>query len=235
MKKYLVLLLLCIFAISGFAQEGTRAKTDSPSLELAKSTVKLYGGDKFKNMKTLVVRGTTEISGAFPQSLPGTFVTILAGEKYRIELISPIQSFKQIFDGEQTSSSFSGITLPPINRLGLPLLQKIDSEGFKVSDLPELLSKKKGFRITSPEGYFTDFIIDGKSGQIKSYEASFDYNGRQVTTSVDIEKNREVEGVLIPEVYSQRFDLAGLTIYSAFKAKEIAVNAEVANDVFVMN
>jgi hypothetical protein len=234
MKKYIVLLLISIFAICGYAQDGA-AKSDSPSLELAKATQKIYGGDKFKNMKTLVVRGTTDISGAFPQPIAAAFVTIYAGEKYRLEIDNPFQPFKQIFDGEQTFSSIGGVSLPPINRLGLPLLQRFDNEGFKVTNLPELLKKKKGFRITSPEGYYTDFIIDEKNGQVKSYEASYDMNGRNATTSVEIDKVREVDGVLVPENYSQRFDLSGLTIYSAFKAKIISVNAEVKDDVFVMN
>ena len=160
---------------------------------------------------------------------------ILSGEKYRLEINNPFQPFKQIYDGEQTFSSFNGISLPPINRLGLPLLQRFENEGFKVSGLPELLKKKKGFRITSPEGYYTDFIVDEKSGMIKSYEASYDLNGRNATTSVEIDKTRDVDGVIIPESYSQRFDLGGLIIYSAFKAKEINVNSEITNDVFVMN
>ena len=102
-----------------------------------------------------------------------------------------------------------------------------------VSALPDK-SKKKGFRITSPEGYYTDFFIDEKTNHIKSYEASYDYNGRKITTSVEIDKMREVSGVFVPERYAQRFDTGQFTIYANFKAKEILVDTEVADDVFTM-
>jgi hypothetical protein len=36
----------------------------------------------------------------------------------------------------------------------------------------------------------------------------------------------------VPERYAQRFETGNLTIYSDFKAKEILVNSNVADDVF---
>ena len=206
-------------------------KTSSP-LELAESTVKVYGGDKFKNMKTLVVRGTADISGSPTMNFPATFATIYAGEKYRLEIVNPFQPFKQTFDGQQTLSSVRGFELPPLNRLGLPLLQKIGEKDFTVSALPESIKNKTGFRITAPEGFYTDFIIDAKTGMIKSYESSYEINGRNVTTSVEIDKVREVDGVKVPERYAQRLDLGQFTAYVDFKAKEILVNSAIADDVF---
>ena len=183
-------------------------------------------------MKTLIVRGTAKIIGSPTATFPATFAMILSGEKYRLEISNPFQPFKQVYDGRQTQSSVNNFTLPPINRLGLPLLQKIETENFTVSALPEKYKKKKGFRITSPEGFYTDFFTDEKSGQIKSYEASYDFNGRNITTSVEIDKVLDVKGVLVPELYVQRFDMGQFTIYSNFKAKEILVDTEVADDVF---
>jgi len=55
-----------------------------------------------------------------------------------------------------------------------------------------------------------------------------------VTTSVEIDKVREVAGVKIPEKYAQRFDLGQLTLYATFKAQEILVNSAVSDDVFVI-
>ena len=75
--------------------------------------------------------------------------------------------------------------------------------------------------MTSPDGYFTDFYLDEKTNQIKGYDSSYDLNGRAVTTSVEIDKYRVVDGVTVPEKYSQRFDTEQLTIYANFKAKEI--------------
>ena len=251
MKKYSILLLIFVFAAGAFAQKDdkqkkedkektplaitaavTISKTSTP-MELAKAALAAHGGDKFKNMKTLKVIGTAEVSGSPTQVMSGSFATIFSGEKYRLEIVVPIQSFKQVYDGEQTISSIPNFQLPPLNRLGLPLLAKIDEKGFTVAELPEK-AKKLGFRITSPEGYYTDFFIDEKTGQVKSYAAKYDFGGREITTAVDIDKVKDVEGILVPEKYSQRFELGQITMYSNFKAKEILVNTEIADDVFTM-
>lgn len=212
---------------------NTASKTTVSPLETAKLALTAHGGDKFKKMKTLIVRGTADVSGSPTTTFPATFATVYAGDKYRLEISNPFQPFKQVYDGKETYSSVDNFYLPPINRLGLPLLQKIETEGFSVAALPEK-NKKKGFRITSPEGYYTDFFIDEKTNQVKGYEASYDYNGRKITTSVEIDKMRDVNGVIVPERYAQRFDTGQLTIYANFKAKEILVDTEVADDVFTM-
>ncbi|HVE57765.1 MAG TPA: hypothetical protein VNB22_13115 [Pyrinomonadaceae bacterium] len=247
MKKLNVLLVVLIFAVGIFAQKEQNPKEkkgkENPTVaetktaepvDLAKAALTAQGGDKFKNMKTLIVRGTADISGSPTQTFPSAFAMIFSGDKYRYEITNPFQPFKQIYDGEQTVSSIPNFTLPPINRLGLPLLQKLDEKGYTVSALPEKSKKKTGFRITSPEGYYTDFFVDEKTGQIKGYEASYTFNERNVTTSVEIDKIREVDGVKIPEKYAQRFELGFATIYADFKAKDILINTEVASDVFSM-
>ena len=244
MKKYSILLIVTMFAANSFAQANkktkpenktmvTATKTDNASLVLAKAAVAAHGGDNFKKMKTLDVRGTVDVTvSTFPQAVPATFATIYSGDKYRLEIINPFQPLKQVYDGQQTSSSINGFDFPPINRLGLPLLQRIDEKDFVVSALTEQNKKKKGFRITSPEGYYTDFFIDEKSGQVKGYESSYTVNNREVTTSVEIDRFRTVEGLLIPEKYSQRFDLGQITVYANFKAKDILVNTPVADSIF---
>lgn len=249
MKKSLILPAIFVFSASAaFAQieqpqnkEQTDKKIDvaataitsktATPLELAKAALAAHGGDKFRLMKSLVVRGTVDISGTPSQSFPGTFATVFAGEKYRLE-INSLQSFKQTFDGQQTNSSARGFELPPLNRLGLPLLSKIGEKDFAVSALPEKSKKKTGFRITSPEGFYTDFFVDEKTGMVKSYESSYEIGERTATTSVDIDKIREVDGVKIPERYAQRLDFGSLTVYAAFKAKDILVNSAVADEIF---
>ncbi len=241
MKKFSILLFVFILTTGVFAQKETvKEKEKSANVEvkineplaLAKAALAAHGGDKFKNMKTLIVRGSADISGSPTQTFPATFSMVFSGDKYRYEIANPVQPFKQTYDGQQTVSSVPNFTLPPINRLGLPLLQKMDEKGFVVAALPDKSKKKNGFRITSPEGYYTDFFIDEKTGQIKGYEASYNFNDRNVTTSVEIDKIREVDGVKIPEKYAQRFELGFATIYADFKAKDILINSEVAADVF---
>jgi hypothetical protein len=209
-------------------------KPDSSPMDLAKIALRAHGGDSFKNMKTLVIHGTAEVSGSPTQTIPATFDFVFKGEKYRIDIANPMQPLKQIYDGDQTYSSMPNFSFPPLNRIGLALLPKIEEKGYMVAALPADKKKKLSFRITSPEGYYTDFFLNEKTGQVKSYESSFDVNGRTVTTAVDIDKVRLVEGVYVPEKYSQRFELGSLTIYSAFKASEIRVNSAVADDVFAI-
>ncbi len=211
----------------------TVSKTAAP-MELAKAALAAQGGDKFKNMKTLVVTGTADVSGSPSMTFPAPFVMTYSGDKYRLEITTPFLLFKQIYDGQQTYSSAGDVSLPPINRLGLPLLPKIEEKGFTVSALPEAKKKKTGFRITSPEGFYTDFFIDEKTNLVKGYEASYEINGKTITTAVEIDKLREVEGVKIPERYAQRFETGNLTVYANFKAKEILVNTMLADDIFVM-
>ncbi|MDQ6785784.1 MAG: hypothetical protein M3033_03055 [Acidobacteriota bacterium] len=246
MKKYATLIFVFISTVSGFSQQNEQkpltkdketaatlsvSKTATP-IEIAKIALAAHGGDKFKTMKTLVVRGTVDISGSPTMTFPGTFATIFSGEKYRLEIVNPIQPFKQTFDGQQTVSSIRGFELPPLNRLGLPLLARIGDKDFTVSALSEKSKKKMGFRITAPEGFYTDFFIDEKTGMIKSYEASYQVGDRTVTTSIEIDKVRDIDGVKIPERYAQRFDTGQVTFYASFKAKEILVNSAVADDVF---
>lgn len=203
---------------------------------MAKLALEAHGGEKLRTMKSLIMRGSVDVTtSAFNQAIPATFVIIFAKEKYRFEIANPFQPIKQIFDGVNTSTTIrGGMTLPPVNRLGFPVLPRIGETGFVITPLPEAKKKKHGFRMTSPEGFYTDFYLDEKTKQIKGYDSSYDINGRMVTTSVEIDKLRVVDGVLVPERYVQRFDTEQITIYANFKAKEILVNSEVADDVFSM-
>lgn len=230
-----VAVLLVSLALSQNAKNSPSPKTSNVEASaLAKAALVAHGGEKFRSVKTMVIRGSVDLtSTAFNQAIAGGFSMAFAGDKYRIELANPFQSFKQTYDGVQTYTSIpAGFALPPINRLGLPLLQRLGDEGFTVSSLPEDSKKKGGFRITAPDGYFTDFYVDEKTKQIKSYEATYEYSGRMFTTSVEIGKYRDVQGVFIPEKYSQRFDLGQIVVYGDFKTKDILINGELSPDVF---
>jgi hypothetical protein len=241
----LILTVITIFglAFTVAAQKADVKPTDKPvatedkaALDLAKAVYLAHGGEKFRSMKTLVVKGSVDVNSPslINQAIAGGFTMAFARDKYRVELATPFQSFKQTYDGQQTYSSMQiGFALPPLNRLGIPLLQRLGSDGYVVSKLPASAKNKTGFRITAPDGFYTDFYVDGKTNQIKGYESQYDFNGRIFTTSVEIEKYRSVDGVVVPERYSQRFDLGQLgVIYADFKSKDILVNTELANDVF---
>ena len=235
MKLVFVVCLVFAFAVV------TGAQTKSPSkyereIVLAKLTLEAHGGEKLRTMKSLIVKGSVDVTtSAFNQAIPATFVVILAKEKYRFEIANPFQPIKEVFDGVNKSTTIrGGMSLPPVNRLGFPVLPMIGQPGFVITSLPDNKKKKKGFRMTSPDGYYTDFYIDEKTNQIKGYDSQYDINGRIVTTSVEVEKLRVVDGIAVPEKYAQRFDTEQVTIYADFKAKDIQVNTEIADDVFTM-
>lgn len=238
MPRILFFLIFAVTLAGAAVAQKTPAvqpeKAFAAETELAKKAIAAHGGEKLKSMKSLIVRGSVDVStSAMAQTFPATFVTIFAGEKYRLEIANPFQPLKQVYDGTTTSSSIKGgFTLPPINRLGFPLLQNLGKQGFVITALPADKKKKKGFRMSSPEGFHTDFYLDEKTDEVKGYDSTYTIEGRTVTTSVEIDKCRLVEGVLVPEKYAQRFDTEQLTVYAAFKAKEIVVNSAIEDGVF---
>jgi hypothetical protein len=236
-----VILLLSTLAFSQVVTgvSGPKAGPEKPSaadsapMDLAKATLAAHGGDKLKRMKSLVVKGTVELSAGTPQTIPATFAMITSGNRYFFELDNPFQPFKQVFDGQRTYSA-GMFELPPMTSLGFPLLPKVGDTGYVVSAVPEGKKKRRGFRITTPEGFYTDFYIDEKTSQIKGYESSYDMNGRTVTTSVQIDEMQTIEGVVVPKRYSQRFDIGQTAFYADFRSKEILINTPVPDSYFVL-
>jgi hypothetical protein len=237
MRSAIIFLLVAVMSVTGISQTKPVATIDKFEAEnlLAKLAVEAHGGDKFRKMKTLSMIGTVDVTASsMPQPIPASFVMIFSGDRYRVEINNPFQPIKQVFDGAHTTTSVAnGFTLPPFNRVGFPVLQRAGDAGFVITSLPEAKKKKKGFRITSPEGYATDFYLDEKTNQVKGYDSTYDVGGRTVNTAAEIDKIRVVDGVTIPEKYVQRFSVGELVLFANFNAKQITVNQEVANDVFV--
>ena len=232
---FAVILAVFLFTLTAVPHTGVTA-VRSPFTDVeavAKAAYQAHGGERLKKLKTLVIRGSVDVtSSAFPQAIAGGFSTVISGDKYILDIQTPFQSLKQVYDGENTVSSIPGITLPPVTSLGFPMLLRLGEAGYRVSALPESKKKRRGFRLTAPDGFFTDFYVDEVTSLIKGYESAYEIRGRNYTTSIEVDKNRVVEGLTIPERYAQRFDLGGLTAYSSFKAKEILVNPEIDNAAF---
>lgn len=202
-------------------------------LDLAKATLAAHGGEKLKNIKTLVMKGSLDMN-VFNQVTPAAFSIAISGEKYSFEINNPFQPMKQVYDGVQTFSTIQGFQLPPVTSLGFPLLPKVGVEGYAIAALSDLKKKRKGFRITTPDGFYTDFYIDEKTSQIKGYESSYVVGERSVTTSVEVDEFQTVDGIVVPKKYSQRFDLGSITAYANFKTKDILINAPIDDGVFAM-
>lgn len=238
MKNAVGLIIYCLAFCNCIAAQsngpGTKPAPKPTEAEaVARAAFDAHGGEKLRKLRTLVIRGSVDVtSSAFPQAIAGGFSTVISGNKYILDIQTPFQSLKQVFDGDNTISSIPGITLPPVTSLGFPMLPRLGETGYVVSQLPEAKKKQRGFRLTAPDGFFTDFYIDEKTNLIKGYESAYEIRGRNFTTSIEVDKNRVVDGLTIPEKYAQRFDLGGLTAYSSFKAKEILVNSTIDDAIF---
>ncbi len=239
--KHLSILLILVLSFNVFAQKKDEKSTNktvdaqtAKALKLAQEAFDTHGGKKLKEMKNLSIIGSVDITvSAFNQQLPATFATIFSGDKYRLEINSPVANFKQIHDGVNTfTSPERGVNLPPINRLGLPLLQRLGEEGFIVTALAK--KKKTGFRITAPDGYYTNFYLNKKTKKIKGYDSTYIVNDVEATTVVEIDKYENKDGILIPSKYAQRFNFGQMIVYAEFKAKEITINGDIEDDVFTL-
>jgi hypothetical protein len=251
MKKILVR-SLSLFAVAAglsatvFAQNDTAGKaapaavkdptptviaisaTTSP-VDLARAAVAAQGGEKFKTLKSMVLRGSADL---YPpnstQSIPGGFILVLAGDKLRIEIDArPAFSFKQIYDGQQSYSSVPGVEIPPMSKFGLSMLAKYDQSGFVVTAIPDE-KKLRGFRITDGDGNVTNFYIDATTGRLVRFLIPFN----NYTFGTEYEKVKEVDGVLVPQKFSQRLEMPQGVFYANYNVKDVKLNQPIGDDVF---
>ena len=214
------------------ASPPTTVSMAGSPVNIAKATLSAHGGDKLKKLRSLVMKGSVDVN-AFNQTMPGAFSTAISGDKYFFEIISSVQRLKQVFDGKETYSSIPGFSLPPVTSLGFPLLPRVGDKGYAITAL-DTKKKQRGFRITTPEGFYTDFIVDEKTSQIKGYESAYDVGGRIVTTSVEVKAYELIDGISVPKNYSQRFDLGAMTAYVSFKTKTIQINTPIEDSAFAL-
>jgi len=248
MKKFTATFVFLLLAVPTLRAQGptstkspaTTASTipaaptitaNSSPVELARAALAAQGGDKFKNLKSMMMFGSANLYAPnSSQSVPGKFVMVTAGEKVRIDIdASPIFKFKQIYDGQQSMSSIPGIQLPPPSKFGLLVLTKYDQPGYTVSALPDK-KKLRGFRIVDAEGNTTDFYIDPLTARVTQF--LIPYNG--YTFGTENSKYTEVEGVLIPFSFTQRLETQQGAFFAEYKVKDVRLNQPIADDVFVM-
>jgi hypothetical protein len=203
----------------------------STPIELARAALAAQGGDKFKNLKSMTLIGSADLyAPSSTASIPGKFVIVTTGDKVRIEIDArPLFNFKQIFDGQRSSSSMPGVEMPPPSKFGLAVLAKYDQPGYTVSALPDK-KKLRGFRIVDAEGNTTDFFIDPASARVMQYLTP--YNGYVFGT--ENSKFKEVDGVLIPMNFSQRLEMQQGAFFAEYKVKEVKLNQPIGDDVFTV-
>jgi hypothetical protein len=215
------------------ASAATQGKTSvitaamSPA-ELARAAFNAQGGEKFRNLKNMILIGSVDLyAPSSTQSLTGKFGLILAGEKLRQEIQSPLFSFQLIFDGEQSYSSMRGMQLPPLTKFGLPVLAKFDQPGYTITALPDK-KKERAFRIADTDGNATDFYVEAATGRVVRFEIPYN----RLTYSFEYKNFREVEGVLVPVSFAQKLAAPQGDFIAEFKVKEVKLNQELPADAF---
>jgi hypothetical protein len=203
----------------------------TPPADLARSALMAHGGDKFRSAKTIILRGSIDFY--LPnsvQALPGEFLIITAGERFRQEVRAPpFFNARVISDGQRLYSSVRLFSVPPPNKFGMIVLTRFDQPGYSVTPLPDQ-KKRRAFRITDPDGNVTNFYIDPATGRVMSYEAL--YNGG--TYTVAHEKFKELGGVLVPHSFKQSLATPQGTFYADYKVKQAAVNQKVSDNMFAL-
>ncbi len=219
-------------AVSAGVNDSTPASAITAStspIDLARAALAAQGGDKYKAIKNMILRGSVDLYAPnSTQSIPGGFVTVIAGDKLRSEVDArPAISFKQIYDGQQSYSSLPGVDLPPVTKLGMGLLMKYDQAGHTVSAIPDK-KKLRGFRIADSEGHVTDFYLDTTTARVMSY--TIPYAG--YTFATEIKKFKEMEGVLIPVNFTQRLEMPQGAFFADYTVKDVKLNTPMGDDVF---
>lgn len=204
---------------------------ESTPLELARAAFMAQGGEKFRSLQNVVMRGSVQL---YPpnsvQSIPGSFSLVTAGPKLRMEIDArPAIVFKQIYDGEQSYSSMPNVQMPPLTKFGLGALARFDQAGYQITALPNK-KKQRAFRIVDPDGYTTDFYIDAANGRVMSFLLYFG----GLTLGTEHTKFKEIEGVLVPSSFSQKFEMPMGAFFAEFSVKDVKINQQLGEDAFAI-
>ena len=226
---------------NGSAATATTPAADAPAAisitpetspkDLAHAAFLAQGGEKFRSVQNMILRGSVQL---YPpnsvQSIPGGFSLITAGDKLRMEIDArPAITFKQIYNGEQTYSSMPNVAVPPLTKFGFGALARFDQPGYQISAIADK-KKQRGFRIVDPDGFTTDFYLDSKTGRVMSFLIY--YNG--LTLGTENSKFKEVDGVLVPLSFSQKFEMTMGAFFAEFNVKEVKLNQQLAEDAFAI-
>jgi hypothetical protein len=204
---------------------------NSTPMDLAKAAFMAQGGEKFRSVQNMVLRGSVNLYQPNSiQSIPGGFSIVTAGDKLRMEIDArPIVVFKQIYDGQQSYSSLPNVQVPPLTKFGLGALSRFDQPGYKITAIPDK-KKQRGFRIEDPDGYTTDYYIDPTNGRLMSFLIY--YQG--YTFGTENKKFKEIDGVLVPVSFSQRFEMPQGAFFAEYSVKEAKINQQLADDAFTI-
>ncbi|MCA1573791.1 MAG: hypothetical protein LC770_04485 [Acidobacteria bacterium] len=210
---------------------GPAITATTTPVDLARAALAAQGGEKFRNLKSVVLRGSVDLYAPnSTQSIPGGFVIVIAGDKARIEVDArPAISFKMIYDGQQAYSSLPNVDMPPLTKFGMGMLVKFDQTGYAVTAIPDK-KKHRGFRITDSDGNITDFYVDPATGRVVSF--LIPYGG--YTFGTENKKMKEIEGVLVATSFTQRLEMPQGAFFADYNVKDVKLNQPIGDDVFAI-
>jgi hypothetical protein len=199
--------------------------------DLARAAFMAQGGEKFRSVQNMMLRGSVQL---YPpnsvQSIPGAFSLVTAGDKLRMEIDArPAIVFKQIYDGQQSYSSMPNVAIPPLTKFGLGALARFDQPGYQIQAIADK-KKQRAFRIVDPDGYTTDYYLDPKTGRVMNFLIY--YEG--IVLGTENSKFKEVEGVLVPSSFSQKFEMPMGAFFAEFSVKEVKLNQQLGEDAFAI-
>lgn len=198
----------------------------------ARAALAAHGGDSFRNLKSLILKGSgLAFSPLSTQAAPIDFTIVYAGTRVRIDMKAPFGMIHLINDGEQFFTLFAGqrgtFGLAPPNQFGLNVLADYDKQGATITALP-LNKDEVGFRIADADGRATDFYMNPSTGLISHYE----YKYNNYVNSWEQKDYKKVEGVLIPHKLVMKLGSRVGDYYAEFKVKVVQINPNVSDSVF---
>lgn len=241
-------LFVILIAAAAFAQQSVATKSSAPSMaesnvrpgassnasavELARTTVAAQGGQKFRELKSIVLTGSGDAySPLIAQKVPIQFAIAITDERMRVDMKAPFGLIQLINDGQQFHTRMGAqqgsFGIAPPAKFGIRVLAKYDKPGYSVTPLPDQ-KKETGFRITDPEGNSTDFYLDSKSNRVSRYIYRFKDSNQTWETS----DFREVEGLPVPYKITMQLGSRQGDYYAEFKVKEVKINEPLSGELF---
>lgn len=202
----------------------------STPVELARAAYTAQGGEKFRDLQTLILSGSVGVyMPNSTQATPGTFVFINARERLWKDVRSATSYVRQIHDGTRAYFSLRGLSVPPPGKFGMFVLTKYDQPGYTVTPLPEK-DKLRGFRIADAEGNATDFYIDPATARVVRHIAVYN----KLNYGTEYKKWKVVDGLPVPEQFTEGIETPQGTFYGEYTVKEVKINQAVNDDVFAI-
>jgi hypothetical protein len=230
---------LLLAATAGHAQQAKGSKKNAPAVtitaastpvELARAAYTAQGGEKFRDLKTLILTGTVDVYAPnSTQATPSNFVFISARERLWKDVRSAVNFVRQIHDGQRSYFSLRGLSVPPPGKFGMFVLTKYDQPGYTLTALPDK-DKLRGLRIADAEGNSTDFYIDPATARVVRHVVIYN----KLNYGTEYKKWKMMDGLLVPEQFTEGIESPQGMFYGEYSVKDVKINQTVNDEVFAI-